>query len=86
ILHKHRLPAFIGPFLDSYFRINVPGGDVEKLSLVVVARLAKHLKEDPTLVARRHKAAVSDYIEYMSEDLGEQGSKASSEQFMPLDG
>jgi hypothetical protein len=87
ILRKHNLPAFLGPFFDAYFRITVEGGDIEKLTILMIARLSAYLGEDEAIVAQRHKAAVADYIEFMSQDLRESSRFSSGEQpFMPADG
>ncbi len=71
ILRKHNLPAFIGPFFDVYFRIAAKGGDMEKVSLLVVTRLSAYLKEDAAEVGRRHEAAIQEYVEWMSRDFEE---------------
>ena len=87
ILRKHNLPAFVGPFFDAYFRITAEGGNIEKLTILMIAKLSEYLGEDPAIVAQRHKAAVADYIEFMSQDLGESSRFSSGQQpFMPADG
>ena len=86
ILHGHSLPAFIGPFFDAYFRIAAGGGDTEQISTLMIGKLSAYLGEDVAIVAQRHKAAVSDYVEYMSRDLGESGKASSCEEFMPAEG
>jgi hypothetical protein len=53
----------------------------------MIARLSAYLGEDEATVAQRHKAAVADYIEFMSQDLSESSRFSSGEQpFMPADG
>jgi hypothetical protein len=87
ILRRHNLPAFVGPFFDAYFRITAQGGDIEKLTILMITRLSAYLGEDAAIVAQRHKAAVADYIEFMSKDLSENSRFSSGEQpFMPADG
>lgn len=86
ILHKHGLPAFIGPFFDAWFRITAQGGDIEKIGILMIARLSAYLGEDPNVVARKYRGAIADYVEFMSRDLGESGKSSSSEQFVPADG
>ncbi len=87
ILRRHNLPAFLGPFFDAYFRITAEGGDMEKLTILMIARLSAYLGEDPSIVAQRHKAAVADYLEFMSRDLSESSRFSSNEQpFMRTDG
>src|SRR5208282_5483054 len=66
ILRRQNLPAFVGPFFDAYFRITAEGGDIENLTILMIAKLSAYLGEDPAIVAERHKAAVADYIEFMS--------------------
>jgi hypothetical protein len=85
ILRKHALPAFIGPFFDAYFRITLKGGDIEKLSVLMISKLSAYLGEDVAVVALRHKAAVADYIDFMGEDLGMQ-RQDSTERFASTDG
>ncbi len=87
ILRRHNLPAFVGPFFDAYFRITAEGGNIEKITILMIARLSAYLGEDPAIVAQRHKAAVADYVEFMSQDLGENARFSSDEQpFMPANG
>ena len=87
ILRRHNLPALVGPFFDAYFRITAGGGDIEKLTILMITRLSAYLGEDATSVAQRHKAAVADYIEFMSKDLSENSMFSSGEQpFVPADG
>ncbi len=83
ILRKNGLPAFIGPFFDAYFRITLQGGDIENLSVLMISRLSKYLGEDAELVARRHRDALSEYVAFMSGDLGESGQDSDNEQFVP---
>jgi len=53
----------------------------------MIAKLSAYLGEDPAIVAERHKAAVADYIEFMSRDLSKSSRFSSGEQpFMPADG
>lgn len=83
ILRKHGLPAFIGPFFDAYFRITLEGGDVERLSLYIVSRLSGYLGQDAEDVGRRHKAAVAEYVEFMSLDLGGGNNAYAAENLSP---
>ena len=69
ILHKHGLPACVGPFFDTYSRISAAGGDIEQFSRIMVERLSSYLKEDPSKVAVRFREAIADYIESKSLDL-----------------
>jgi len=87
LLRKHDLPAFVGPFFDAYFRITAQGGDIEKLTILMIERLSAYLGEDAATVAQRHKAAVADYVEFMGQDLSESARFSSGAQpFMPADG
>ena len=52
----------------------------------MIAKLSAYLGEDPVDVAQRHKSAVADYVEFMSQDLGGSGKSSSNEQFVPADG
>ena len=36
ILRRHNLPALVGPFFDVYFRITAGGGDIEKLTILMI--------------------------------------------------
>jgi len=71
ILHKHGLPACVGPFFDTYSRISAAGGDIEQFSHMMVKRLSSYLQEDPSKVAIRFREAIADYVEFMSRDLDE---------------
>jgi len=71
ILHKHGLPACVGPFFDSYSRISAAGGDIEQFSHMMVERLSSYLQEDPSKVAIRFREAIADYVEFRSRDLDE---------------
>jgi hypothetical protein len=62
------------------------GGDIEKIGILMIAKLSAYLGEDPVDVAQRHKSAVADYVEFMSQDLGGSGKSSSNEQFVPADG
>jgi len=86
ILRKHKLPAFIGPFFDAYFRITAQGGDIEEISILMIARLSAYLGEDRNIVGQKYKAAMADYVEFMGKDLGGSGKTFSNEQFMVVDG
>jgi hypothetical protein len=71
ILHKHGIPACVGPFFDSFSRISVAGGDIEQFSHMMVERLSSYLQEDPSEVAKRFREAIADYVEFRSRDLDE---------------
>jgi hypothetical protein len=71
ILHKHGLPACVGPFFNTYSRISAVGGDIEQFSRMMVKRLSSYLQEDPSKVAIRFREAIADYVEFMSRDLDE---------------
>ncbi len=73
ILHKHGLPACVGPFFDTYSRISAAGGDIEQFSRMMVERLSSYLKEDPSRVAIRFREAIADYVECTSRDLNQGG-------------
>jgi Na+-translocating ferredoxin:NAD+ oxidoreductase RnfC subunit len=70
ILHKHGIPACVGPFFDTYSRISAAGGDIEQFSHLMVERLS-YLQEDPSKVAIRFREAIADYVEFRSRDLNE---------------
>jgi hypothetical protein len=71
ILHKHDIPACVGPFFDSFSRISAAGGDIEQFSHMMVERLSAYLQEDPSKVATRFREAIADYVEIRSQDLDE---------------
>jgi hypothetical protein len=75
ILHKHGLPACVGPFFDSFSRISAAGGDIEQFSHMMVERLSAYLQEDPSKVAIRFREAIADYVEFKSLDLDESGGR-----------
>ena len=75
ILHKHGIPACVGPFFDSFSRISAAGGDIEQFSNMMVERLSSYLQEDPSMVAVRFREAIADYVECASRDLGEGGER-----------
>jgi hypothetical protein len=66
ILHKHGIPACVGPFFDSYSRIRAAGGDIEQFSQMIVERISTYLQEEPSTVAIRFSEAITDYVEVMS--------------------
>ncbi len=66
ILHKHGLPACVGPFFDAYSRISAAGGDIEQFSHMMVERLSAYLQEDAPKVAIRFREAIADYVEFIS--------------------
>ena len=68
ILHKHGLPACVGPFFDTYSRISAAGGDIEQFSRIMVERLSSYLQEDPSGVEVRFRQAIEDYIECRNRD------------------
>ncbi len=68
ILHKHGLPACVGPFFDAYSRISASGGDIEQFSQMMVERLSSYLHEDPSQVATRFREAIADYVDLSSRD------------------
>jgi len=71
ILHKHSLPACVGPFFDTYSRISAAGGDIEQFIHMTVERLSAYLQEDPSDVAIRFREAIADYVEFRSRDQDE---------------
>jgi hypothetical protein len=71
ILHKHGIPACVGPFFDTYSRISAAGGDIEQFSHMMVERLSSYLQENPSEVAIRFREAIADYVEFRSRDLDE---------------
>jgi hypothetical protein len=71
ILHKHGIPACVGPFFDSFSRISAAGGDIEQFSQMMVERLSAYLQEDPSKVATRFREAIADYVEIKGQDLDE---------------
>ncbi len=68
ILHKHGLPACVGPFFDAYARISAAGGDIEQFSQMMVERISSYLKEDTSEVAIRFRDAIADYNELRSRE------------------
>ena len=45
-MRKHGIPAFIGPFFDAYFRIAAAGGDIEKISILMIILLGCAVDEE----------------------------------------
>ncbi|MGC8495019.1 MAG: hypothetical protein ACP5SH_25140 [Syntrophobacteraceae bacterium] len=68
ILHKHGLPACVGPFFDTYSRISASGGDIEQFNRIMVTKISSYLQEVPSVVEVRFKQAIDDYIESKSRD------------------
>ncbi len=66
ILHKHGIPACVGPFFDAYARISAAGGDIEQFSDMMVERLSLYLQEAAPSVAIRFREAIADYVEFIS--------------------
>jgi hypothetical protein len=71
ILHKHGIPACVGPLFDNYARISAAGGDIEQLSQITVERISSYLQEDPSKVAIRFREAIADYVEFNSRGMDE---------------
>ena len=71
ILHKHGIPACVGPFFDAYSRISATGGDIEQFSHMMVERISSYLQEDPSEVAIRFCEAIADYVEFRNRGLDE---------------
>ncbi len=71
ILHKHGIPACVGPFFDAYARISAAGGDIEQFNEMMVERLSSYLKEDRSTVAVRFREAIADYVEFRSREMSE---------------
>ena len=75
VLHKHGIPACVGPFFDSFSRISAAGGDIEQFCRMMVEKLSGYLQEDPSEVATRFREAIADYIEIRSQDLDESSGR-----------
>jgi len=75
ILHKHGIPACVGPFFDSFSRISAAGGDIELFSQMMVERLSAYLQEDPSKVATRFREAIADYVDIRSQELDESSGR-----------
>jgi hypothetical protein len=75
ILHKHGLPACVGPFFDSFSRISAAGGDIEQFSHMMVEKLSTYLQEAPPNVEIRFREAIAEYVEFRSRDMDEDGGR-----------